>query len=227
MLNLRCVWLLSLGLVLLVLSTLFGSPAVAKEEYRKPALTWRLWGGDGADFDSPEAAFAAWNAAGSQVYDACSAKNCGSCLKNTCTGTSRLGPYPTKINGRINSVGTDTCTTTSYAPACTVDYGGGNVVTYPPSGPTTTTNTGGIAAVAIDRCPNGWTIRINRNLGVEMIDGVQVPVYEQFCGNGIPEPCKSCTRFGNPVDAVAGTKLASESDYLSSDGQLQVRRTLQ
>ena len=198
--------------------------AFSKDEYRKPALTWRLWGGDAADFDSPEAAFSAFNAADADAYDTCSTKNCGSCVKHTYTGASKLGPYPTKINGQLYSVGTSASTMTSYSPACTVDYGGGTVITYPPSGPTTVSNNAGIAAVAIQRCPNGWAIRINRDLGVETIDGVQVPVYEQFCGNEIPEPCKSCTRFGNPVDAVAGTKLAYESDYSTADGLLRVGR---
>jgi YD repeat-containing protein len=50
-------WLLSLGLALVVSSALFSSPVFAKDEYRKPALTWRLWVDDSADFDSPEAVF--------------------------------------------------------------------------------------------------------------------------------------------------------------------------
>ena len=199
--------------------------AQAGQEYRKPSLTWRLWGGDAADFDSPEAAFAAWDAAGAAVFDACSAKNCESCTKNSYTGTSRLGPYPVIINGQRYSVGTDSGTSTYYNPACTVDYGGGNVVTYPPSGPTTVTNNAGIAAVAIQRCAPGWAITRNRSLGTQTIDGQSVPVYEQDCGKEIPQPCLSCTRFGNPIDAVAASKLASETDYVSADGALLVRRT--
>ena len=81
-------------------------PTFAKEEYRKPAWTWRLWGGDAADFDSPEEAFAAFNTAGSIQFDTCSARNCGGCAKDYYSGTSKLGPYPTKINGQLNSVGT-------------------------------------------------------------------------------------------------------------------------
>ena len=221
---------LNAGLALALLasgSTFFCSNAEAGQEYRLPAVTWRLWGGDAADFNSPEEAFGAFNAAAAAVFDACVAnQNCGSCNKIAYTGVSKLGPYPVIVNGQQTSVATDTSTSTNYIPACAIDYGGGNIVTHPPSGPTTSTTSGaGIAAVAIQRCPPGWAITRSRSLGTQTIDGQTVPVSEEHCGKEIPQPCRSCTRFGNPIDAVAASKLASETDYQSADESLRVRRT--
>jgi len=178
----------------------------AKDERRKPAITWSLWGGDGGDFDSPGAVIAARNAAAEEEFAICSAKNCASCGKTIYSGAGKVGPIPSIVNGELNSRASDSATFTSYSAACTVGS-----ETYPAQGPTTTSSNAGIAAVAAYRCPPGYG-GAGKSLGTTNIEGQEVSVSEFWCAKEIPEPCPGGC-YGNPVDAIANIKMSTDVDY--------------
>ena len=196
----------------------------AKEEFRPLDWTWRGYGWSSGDFGTPQALIDAYNQRQEQLYAACSATPCATCSRSIVGPPTKIGGA--KISGQFSAFSTDGGTNTAYNPACPS-------AGRPAIGPTDTPITNSIGAAGISRCPANFGAR-SWGFHTEVIDGQSINVYEAACVREIPDPPPTCckvepklveTLFGNPVDALGGAKLDSETDYAAADGLLRVSRS--